>query len=74
MARKFRTKYESPRALLIEKGLAKPGSVKGRFSNEGRALVAEARAKGVKFEADNPVAAPKVETPKVDLTKAPTES
>jgi hypothetical protein len=65
MARKFRTKYASPRALLIEKGLAKQGSIKGRFSTEGRALVAEARSKGVVFENDTIVAAPRVTAPVV---------
>lgn len=65
MARKFRTKYASPRALLIEKGLAKQGSIKGRFSNDARALVAEARSKGVVFENDTAVSAPKVATPTV---------
>jgi hypothetical protein len=47
MARKFRTKYDSPAALLVEKGVRKPGP--GRPSKEQIALVAEARSKGVVF-------------------------
>ena len=50
MARKFRTKYDSPAAMLVEKGLRKPGP--GRPSKEQTALVAEARAKGVVFLSD----------------------
>ena len=47
MARKFRTKYDSPAAMLVEKGVRKPGP--GRPSKNQAALVAEARAKGVVF-------------------------
>jgi len=47
MARKFRTKYDSPAALLVEKGLRKAGP--GRPSKEQIALVNEARSKGVVF-------------------------
>jgi hypothetical protein len=47
MARKFRTKYDSPAALCVEKGLRKAGP--GRPSKDQAALVAEARSKGVVF-------------------------
>ena len=50
MARKFRTKYDSPAAMLVEKGLRKTGP--GRPSKEQIALVAEARSKGVVFLSD----------------------
>lgn len=50
MARKFRTRYDSPAAMLVERGARKAGP--GRPSKAQSALVAEARAKGVVFLSD----------------------